>query len=127
MPIDDEQWQEATRQFENAFKELETLQEAYWASLTKEQQLDAFCAVVRRLSQGELDQGRSYRGVLYDVFGFGPEAYSAAQMAGYLELHNCIYKKEKLRELLTDVLKEIEIDIDPEVLKGAMSKHGIWI
>jgi hypothetical protein len=127
MPINNEQWAEATSQFTTAFQELESLQEAYWASMTKEQQLDAFCCVMRRLTKGELEDKRSYRGVLYDTFGFGPEAYSAAQMAGYLELHNCIFKKEALRELLTDVLKTIEIDIDPTVLNEAMSKHGIWV
>ncbi len=127
MPIGDQEWQEASAQLEQGFRDLEALQEKFWAGLTLEQQLDAFCCVMRRLSKGELEDKRSYRGVLYDTFGFGPEAYAAAQMAGYLELHNCIFKKDELKELLTDVLKDIEIDIDPEVLSKAMSKHGIWV
>ena len=127
MPIGDEQWQEMTAQLQAGIKAMEENQEAYWNSLTAEQQLDLFCCVVRRLVKGELDEGRSYRGVLYDTFGWGPEAYSVAQMAGFIELHNAIYKREHLREIFEDVLKEVDIDIDPEVLSEAMSKHGIWV
>jgi hypothetical protein len=29
--------------------------------------------------------------VLYGVFGFGPEAYAAAQRAGYLSIHNDLF------------------------------------
>lgn len=65
-------------------------EEEYWASLSTDQQLMAFCAVVRRLTQGELVEQRSYRGILYDVFGFGLEAYSRSQNAGFIELHNAI-------------------------------------
>lgn len=127
MPIGDEQWQEMTSQFERAFKDLEKQQEEYWESLTKEQQLDLFCCVVRRMVKGEIDEGRSYRGILYDTFGWGPEAYATAQMAGYINLHNAIFKKERIHEILADVLKDIDVDIDPEVLSEVMGKHGIWV
>jgi hypothetical protein len=106
---------------------LETQQEEYWAGLTKDQQLDLFCCVVRRLVKGEIDDNRSYRGILYDTFGWGPEAYAVAQMAGYINLHNAIFKKERIHEILVDVLKDVEIDIDPEVLNQALGKHGVWV
>lgn len=64
--------------------------EDYWNSLSKEQQLLAFCAVARRIYKGELEDRGTYRYVLYDVFGFGPEAYAIAQESGYLEIHNAI-------------------------------------
>ena len=127
MPIGDEQWQEMAAQLQQGIKAMEQEQEAYWNSLSKEQQLDLFCCVVRRLVKGELDEGRSYRGVLYDTFGWGPEAYGMAQTAGYLELHNAIFKKERLREIFEDVLKDIDVEIDPEVLSEVMGKHGIWV
>lgn len=127
MPIGDEEWQEMTAQLQERLKELEQQQEDYWNSLTAEQQLDLFCCVIRRMVRGELNEGRSYRGVLYDVFNWGPEAYGIAQLAGYIELHNSIFKKERLREIFVDVLEDLDIDIDPEVLNEAMSKHGIWV
>lgn len=69
---------------------IEQEQETYWASLSTEQQLQVFCAVIRRLYQGEIKNRGSYRHVLYDVFGFGPESYARAQDAGFLDIHNAI-------------------------------------
>jgi hypothetical protein len=69
---------------------IEEDQEKFWSSLSKEDQLKAFCCVSRRLYEGEIKNPRSYRGILYDVFGFGPSAYAQAQTAGFLTLHNSI-------------------------------------
>ena len=65
-------------------------QEQFWNSFTKQQQLDLFCAVVRRIYQAEIVERRSYRGTLYDVFGFDADAYGLAMEAGYVTLHNSI-------------------------------------
>jgi hypothetical protein len=127
MKFGDDEWQEMTAQFERSFKDLETQQEEYWASLNKEQQLDLFCCIVRRLVKGEIEDGRSYRGILYDTFGWGPDSYATAQMAGYINLHNAIFKKERIHEILVGVLKDVEIDIDPEVLNQVLGKHGVWV
>lgn len=66
--------------------------EKFWNSLNKDEQLLVFCAVIRRLHKGEIEENRSYRGVLYDIFGFDLDAYSMAQCAGFLDIHNSIYK-----------------------------------
>jgi hypothetical protein len=66
-------------------------QEQYWNSLTKQQQLDVFCAVVRRIHKGEVQLQGSYRYVLYDVFGFDMDSYVAAQYAGFLDIHNLLW------------------------------------
>ena len=71
-------------------KQIEQEQEEYWNSLSKDDQLKAFCAVVRRIVQGELRDKGSYRWVLYDVFGFGPEAYVRGMDCGFMALHNAI-------------------------------------
>lgn len=76
------------------FKELENNlrkeEEDFWNSMSKEDQLKAFCAVIRRLHKGEIVDGRSYRGVLYGTFGFTEEAYMRAQFAGFLDIHNAL-------------------------------------
>jgi hypothetical protein len=82
---------EISKIFSEAMAEIEKDSEDYWNSLSKEDQLKAFCAISRRIYKGEIEERGSYRYVLYDVFGFGPEAYAAAQMAGYLTIHNSIY------------------------------------
>lgn len=65
-------------------------QEQFWNSFTKQQQLDLFCVVVRRIYQAEIVERRSYRGTLYEIFGFDESAYGAGIEAGYMTLHNSI-------------------------------------
>ena len=92
--------EEISRVFNKVMDEIERESEAYWNSLSKEQQLQVFCAVSRRIHQAELvDQG-SYRYALYNVFGFGPESYAPAQMAGYLAIHNSIFSSEHESRML---------------------------
>lgn len=103
--------------FMAAMNEHEKEQEAYWKSLTKEEQLKAFCAVVRRIHQAEIvDQG-SYRHALYGVFGFGPESYGQAQLAGYLTIHNCIYSSEHEDRLLAAFCKKYGIENAEEKIR----------
>jgi len=83
--------EEIQKSFDIVIKEMENDQEAYWNSLSEEDQLKAFCAIIRRIHKGDIVDRRSYRGVLYDVFGFGPESYMAAQCAGYLTIHNALF------------------------------------
>ena len=85
-------------------------QEEYWNSLTEEQRLMAFCAVTRRIFDGEIQQRGSYRYVLYSVFGFGPEAYGLAQEAGYLTIHNAIVDSNHDADILARFCEKYGID-----------------
>lgn len=87
-------WQDFSESYEKAMKEIEQRQEEYWNSLSKDEQLKAFCAVVRRIVQAELKDKGSYRWALYDVFGFGPEAYIQGMECGFMALHNAIDVKK---------------------------------
>ena len=97
--------EEISNIFIEAMKDLEKEQEDYWNSLSHDDQLKAFCAVVRRIHKGEIEAKGSYRYVLYDVFGFGPEAYAMAQDAGYLTLHNSIFSPDQERKMYEDFAK----------------------
>jgi hypothetical protein len=101
---------EISDSFNQAMKGLESVQEAFWNSLSKDEQLKAFCAVVRRIHRGEIEEGRSYRGVLYDTFGFGPESYAQAQMAGYLALHNSIFDMDQERDTLKAFAQQLGVE-----------------
>jgi hypothetical protein len=101
---------EASSQFVEAMKHLENEQETYWNSLTTEQQLMCFCAISRRIHKGEIEDRGTYRWVLYDVFGFGPEAYAPAQMAGYLTIHNSIWDSQHEERLLTVFAKSLGVE-----------------
>jgi hypothetical protein len=80
--------------------ELEEDHNKFWNGLSKEDQLKAFCSVMRRLYRAEIQERGSYRYTLYDVFGFGPESYAQAQVSGFLTIHNAIWDGERLGDLI---------------------------
>jgi hypothetical protein len=51
----------------------------------------AFYSVVKRIHKGEVEDRTTFRGVLYDVFGFGPDAYLVGMDCNYMEIHNLLY------------------------------------
>ena len=75
-------------------KEFEAVSEDYWNSLSYDEQLQAFCAVVRRIHKAELVDKGSYRHVLYNVFKFNFDAYSVALFAGYMDIHNALVNED---------------------------------
>lgn len=112
-----------SKAFNQAMENEEQEQEKFWNSLSDEDRLKAFCSVVRRLHQAELIENQSYRGTLYDTFEFGLEAYASAQCAGFLELHNAIYDKTAIIELLRTFNQQLMLGASEEsilqfVVKG---------
>ena len=105
---------EISKSFNERMKEVENESEEYYNSLTKEQQLKVFCAISRRIYKGEIEDQRSYRGVLYDVFQFGPEAYAPAQMAGYLTIHNSIVSGDYDSHLIKTFCRINDIEVSEQ-------------
>jgi hypothetical protein len=108
VPLDDPAFLEAQKKREEALdklaelgQELQKAQEEYerkndewWNNLSYDERCDAFYAVCKRLTEGELEKKGSYRFVLYDVFGFGPDMYIQGMNCGYMALHNSIVDNE---------------------------------
>lgn len=101
--------EEISNHFNDVMDRLKEEQESYWKSLSKEEQLKAFCAVSRRIYQAEIVDCGSYRHALYGVFGFGPEAYAQAQMAYYLAIHNSIMPEDYDQRLLSSFCEKYNI------------------
>jgi hypothetical protein len=81
---------ELGQEMEKRKEQYEVENDAWWNGLTEKERQDAFYAVCKRIYQGEIiDQG-SYRYILYNVFGFGPDMYGAGMDCGYMEIHNSI-------------------------------------
>jgi len=101
--MDNEKLKKALIELSDIQKEAETQYkdecEDYWASLSEEDKLKAFYSVISRVVQGELKNKGSYRHVLYEVFGFGPESYGIGMQCGFLALHNSICTDEELTKL----------------------------
>lgn len=86
--------------------------DAWWNGLTETEREDAFYAVVKRIYQGEIKERGSYRYVLYEVFGFGPQMYMLGMECGYMELHNAIYTHEEMRVLRDRELASMGIEVE---------------
>ena len=52
--------------------------------------IDAARDILSRLYRSEIIEKRSYRGFLYTTMGFGPESYTYAQEAGFIDIHNSV-------------------------------------
>lgn len=107
--------------YEHAMKEIEKEQEEYWNSLSKDDQLKAFCAVSRRIHQAELIDKGSYRWALYDVFGFGPESYTQGMDCGYMAIHNAIVDENYDVRLLKAFCTKFEITDSDEKIAEFLS------
>ena len=89
-----DEYMDASEQLRQSFEDFEKFQEKqeneFWENLTYDQKQLAFGAVVRRIVKGDIVEKGSYRYVLYNVFGFGPDAYLMGMNCGYMTLHNSI-------------------------------------
>jgi len=104
-----ESTRETFLQAANAYqKDADTL----FDSLPYDDRLKVFCAVVAKIAKGELDERGTYRHVLYDTFQFDLDSYATAQFAGYLDIHNAIYRHEDLFHLLTEFAEKLDVTND---------------
>jgi hypothetical protein len=97
-----DKYMEASNTLAEAYEECRIASEKeandFWNSLSYDDRCNAFHAVVSRLFDGDIKQRGSYRYVLYDVFGFGPDMYVRGMDCGYMALHNSIMNDEQFAE-----------------------------
>ena len=115
-------FEEIGKLFREAMEKIKEDSEAYWNSLSYDEQLKVFCAVSRRIFEGEIKQRGSYRYVLYDIFKFEPDAYVQAQDAGYLAIHNAIYDGERVGTLIKNFCTK-HLNIDKETLESELNEY----
>jgi hypothetical protein len=91
--------------FENARIVFEQIRKAdeeeankFWNNLSYEDKCNAFHAVVSRIHEGEIKLRGSYRYVLYDIFGFGPDMYGRGMNCGFMALHNSIMDDDQFNK-----------------------------
>ena len=123
--------QELHNSFQRWEVELEEDHNKFWNGLSKDDQLKAFCSVMRRLYKAEIEEHGSYRYTLYDVFGFGHESYAQAQVSGFLAIHNAIWDGEQLGHLIDKLEGRVAESMPdrPEEVKQIFNKFrkGQWM
>lgn len=88
-----------SQEFEKAYKQRDEENDAWWNGLTEKEREDAFYAVCKRIHEGDVVKGGSYRYVLYDVFGFDPGMYVDGMNCGYMAIHNSICDGEDYQKM----------------------------
>jgi hypothetical protein len=116
--------EELTNSFQRWEQELEEDHDKFWNGLSRDDQLKAFCSVMRRLYKAEIEENSSYRRTLYDVFGFGSESYVQAQVSGFLAIHNAIWDGERLGQLIDKLEQRVVegLSEDAEEVKHIFNK-----
>ncbi len=88
----------------------------FFESLSQDDQIKVFYHVCRTIWLGELMERRTYRGVLYDMFKFGPETYCVGMDCGFFDIHNELFTAYSIDESLDDVLQYLNIELDKDKL-----------
>jgi hypothetical protein len=120
--LDDPEFINASNAFVEATNAYQKEADELFNALPQDDRLKVFCAVVKLIAKGELDEKGSYRHVLYDTFKFGPESYAPAQCAGYLDLHNSIYNYDDLHHMIEKFVTD-HMDITKDDLKSQITDY----
>jgi len=97
--FDSDKWRESIQIQQEAEDKYEEECDLYWDNISYDEKIKSFYSVCKRIRKGDIKDQGTYRYVLYDVFGFGPDAYAIGMQCGYMALHNCILPPEDVEEL----------------------------
>ena len=109
---DDAAWAELRESFRQSLFSYEQDADKFWDNLSYDDKLYAFYSVCKRIHKGDVEQGHTYRGVLYDVFKFDPDAYALGMNCRYMDLHNLLSQAVELQA--SAKLKETSLEADDE-------------
>ena len=103
--------EEAREQYTQKAKE-------YFQSLEMDNRLLIFFHITNVIFENYFNDKGSYRGLLYDKFGFGPEAYSLGCDSGMFSLHNAISTPDELEERFNKVVDHLKLDMSKNELNS---------
>jgi hypothetical protein len=81
-------------------------------------QLLLFFYITNIIFENYFKDNGSYRGLLYDKFGFGPEAYSLGMDSGMFTLHNSISTPDELEERFNKLVEYLKLDLSKKELES---------
>ena len=104
---------------EKALVEYKQKAKEYFQALDVDNQYLLFFHITNTIFENYFKDGGSYRGLLYDKFGFGPETYSLGMDSGMFTLHNSISTPAENEERFNALIKFLKIELSKEDLKSA--------
>ena len=103
--------EEALEQYEQKAKE-------YYDSFGMDNQLLLFFYITNVIFKNYFKDNGSYRGLLYNKFGFGPEAYSLGMDSGMFALHNSISTPDESEERFNTLVAHLKLDLSKKDLNS---------
>lgn len=103
---------------EEALEQYEQKSKEYYDSLEMDNQLLLFFHITNVIFKNYFKDNSSYRGLLYDKFGFGPEAYSLGMDSGMFSLHNAISTPEDSEERFNALVKFLKLELSQKELNS---------
>lgn len=103
---------------EEALEQYKQKANEYFQSLETDNQLLLFFHITNVIFENYFKYNSSYRGLLYDKFGFGPEAYSLGMDSGMFALHNAISTPDELEERFDTLVKFLKLDLSKKELNS---------
>jgi hypothetical protein len=102
-----------------AIEEYNQKAKEYFQSLEVENQHLLFFHITNTIFQNYFKDNGSYRGLIYDKFNFGPEAYSLGMDSGMFTLHNSISTPNEDEEKFQKLMKFLDLDLTKEQMISA--------
>ena len=117
--LNSEEYKEYLDLQEKALNEYTVKAKEYFNSLEVDNQLLLFFHITKTIFENYFTDNGSYRGLLYDKFGFGPESYSLGLDSGMFTLHNAISTPKETEERFEALMKFLNLDLTKEQLNSA--------
>ncbi len=117
--LNSEEYKEFLEIEEKALVEYKQKAKEYFQALDVDNQYLLFFHITNTIFENYFKDGGSYRGLLYDKFGFGPETYSLGMDSGMFTLHNAISTPVELEERFQKLIKFLDLDLTKEKMISA--------
>ena len=117
--LNSEEYKEFLEIEEKALVEYKQKAKEYFQGLDVDNQYLLFFYITNTIFENYFKDGGSYRGLLYDKFGFGPETYSLGMDSGMFTLHNAISTPVELEERFQKLIKFLDLDLTKEKMISA--------
>ena len=114
--LQSEEYQQFLEAEVNAELDYKNKAKAYFESLDTDTKLLLFYHITNTIFQNYFTDKGSYRGLLYDKFEFGPEAYGLGYSSGMFAIHNAIYTPDELEENLNTLVDHLKLDLSKKEL-----------
>ena len=121
--LNSDEYKEFLKAEENAILDYHKKAEEFFQSLDNDNKLLLFYHITNTIYQNYFNDKGSYRGLLYDKFGFKPNAYGIGYTSGMFALHNAISTPDELEERFQKLINYLNLNPNKEEM---MSLRNIY-